>query len=86
MGGGNASVPYRRNSNMLIIAVTIVVVVIIFMYFRDRQQQHIFELRRLEKRVELLEEWDISRQNMQPNNMSSQWPAEGGIKFLGGRK
>jgi hypothetical protein len=32
------------------------------MYFRDRQQQNLYELRRLEKRVEMLEEWGIQRQ------------------------
>jgi cell division protein FtsN len=54
-----------HSHKMLIIAVTVVVLFIIFMYFRDRQQQHAFELRRLEKRVELLEEWGVPRQNVQ---------------------
>jgi cell division protein FtsN len=51
-----------HSNKTLIIAVTVVVLFIIFMYFRDRQQQHAFELRSLEKRVELLEEWGIPRQ------------------------
>ena len=84
--GANASVPDRCNNNVLIIAVTVVVLVIIFMYFRDQQQQRALELRRLEKRVELLEEWGLSRQNMQPDNASSQWPPEGGLKFLRGQR
>jgi hypothetical protein len=50
-----------RSNKTLIIAVTAVVLVIIIMYVRDRQQQHVFELRRLEKRVELLEEWGAPR-------------------------
>lgn len=51
-----------RNNKTLIISITLVVLVIIIMYFRDRQQQNVFELRRLEKRVEMLEEWGIPRQ------------------------
>ncbi len=50
-----------RSNKTLIIAVAVVVLVIIIMYFRDRQQQHAFELRSLEKRVELLEELGIPR-------------------------
>lgn len=53
-----------RSNKTLIIAVKVVVLVIIFMYFRDWQQQHAFELRSLEKRVELLEEWGMPRQNV----------------------
>ncbi len=63
--GANASIPDRCNNNVLIIAVTIVVLVIIFLYLRDQQRQRVLELRRLEKRVELLEEWGRPRQNMQ---------------------
>jgi len=50
-----------HSNQTLIIAVTVVVLFIIFMHFRDRQQQHAFELRSLEKRVELLEEWGMPR-------------------------
>jgi cell division protein FtsN len=53
-----------HSNKTLIIAVTAVVLFIIFMYFRDRQQQHAFELRSLEKRVELLEEWGMPRENI----------------------
>ena len=53
-----------RSNKTLIIAVIVVVLLSIFMYFRDRQQQHAFELRSLEKRVELLEEWGMPRQNV----------------------
>ena len=50
-----------HSNKTLIIAVIVVVLAIIFMYFRDWQQQHAFELHRLEKRVELLEEWGMPR-------------------------
>jgi inhibitor of KinA sporulation pathway (predicted exonuclease) len=30
--------------------------------FRDQSQQNVYELRRLEKQVEMLEEWGIPRQ------------------------
>jgi hypothetical protein len=55
----NGGVQASSNS---IISITVVVLVIIIIYFRDRQQQNVFELRRLEKRVEMLEEWGIPRQ------------------------
>ncbi|MCK4784144.1 MAG: hypothetical protein KAV87_10360 [Desulfobacteraceae bacterium] len=57
---------YReRNYNVIIIAVAIVALATIVLYYRDRQQQSPFELRRLEKRVELLEEWGMPRRNAQ---------------------
>ena len=87
MGGeANTNTSIVRNNKGYIIALTVVVLVIIFMYFRDQQQQRALELRRLDKRVELLEEWSPSRQNMQPDNTSSQWPPEGGLKFLRGQR
>ncbi len=75
-----------RGNKTLIIAVAVVVLVIIFMYFCDQQQQRALEMRGLEKRVELLEEYGRPRQNMRPNNASSQWPPEGGLKFLRGQR
>ena len=65
MAEANRNTLNVRSNKTLIIAVTVVVLVIIFMYFRDRQQQHAFELHSLEKRVELLEEWSMPRQNVQ---------------------
>lgn len=62
MNQTNANVPSGRNNKVLIIAVIILVLVIAFMYFRDQQQQHNLELRRIEKRVELLEEWELRQQ------------------------
>ncbi len=62
MAEANRNTLNVRSNKTLIIAVIVVVLVIIFMYFRDRQQQHAFELRGLEKRVELLEEWGMPRQ------------------------
>ncbi len=64
MAEANRNTLNVRSNKTLIIAVIVVVLVIIFMYFRDRQQQHAFELRSLEKRVELLEGWGKPRQNM----------------------
>ena len=61
MSEANTNTPGIRNNKVLIIAVIAVVVVIILMYFRDQQQQRALELRRLEKRVELLEEWGPTR-------------------------
>ena len=49
------------NNKTIIIAVVVVVLVTIFMYLNDRKQQQIYELRRLEQRVELLEEWGRPR-------------------------
>jgi hypothetical protein len=51
------------SNKTLIIAVAVVVLVIIFMYLHDQNQQRAFELRGLEKRVELLEEWGMQRAN-----------------------
>ncbi|MHC4071670.1 MAG: hypothetical protein ACYSWW_03920 [Planctomycetota bacterium] len=55
----------KRDNRVLIIAVAIVVLATIVLYYRDRQQQSAFEIRRLEKRVELLEEWGMPRRNAQ---------------------
>lgn len=55
----------KRDNRILIIAVAIVVLATIILYYRDRQQQSAFEIRRLEKRVELLEEWGVPRRNAQ---------------------
>ena len=52
------------SNKTFIISVTVVLLVIIVMYFRDRQQQNRFELRRLEKRVEMLEEFGMPRQQV----------------------
>jgi predicted DNA-binding transcriptional regulator YafY len=53
----------RSSNRTLIIAVVAVVLVVIVMYCRDRQKQRDFELRRLEKRVELLEDWNLPARN-----------------------
>ncbi len=67
-----------KNNKMLIIAAAVVVLVVIFMYFRDQKQQRAYELQRLEKRVELLEEWGRPQQNMQSNTPP---PAGSGNSF-----
>lgn len=55
----------ERNSNMLIIGVAVVVVLIFFLYFRGRQQDREIEIRRIDRQVELLEDWPPPR-NLQP--------------------
>ena len=66
------------NNNILAIAVAAVVFAIILMFFWDRQQQRAVELRRIETKVELLEEWgmwpqqQLQRQNAQRNNTNAQ--------------
>ena len=65
MTGANKDTLTVRSNKTPIIAVAVVVLVIIFLYFLDQKQQRAYELRRLEKRVELLEEWGRPRQNMQ---------------------
>ena len=62
-----------KNNKTLIIAAAVVVLVVIFMYFRDQKQQRTYELRRLERRVELLEEWGRPPQNMQSNTPPHMW-------------
>ncbi|MHC4104127.1 MAG: hypothetical protein ACYSR9_04245 [Planctomycetota bacterium] len=49
------------NNKTLIIAVVVVVLAFIFMYLQDQRRQRAYELRRLERRVELLEEWGRPR-------------------------
>jgi len=61
------------NNKTLIIAVVVVVLAVIFMYFRDQKLQRDYELQRLERRVELLEEWGRPRQNMQSNTPWGGW-------------
>ena len=62
-----------NNNKMLVTVVTVVVLIIIFMYFLDHRQQRAYELRRLEKRVELLEEWGGPRQNTRQNTGGRRW-------------
>ncbi|MHC4126275.1 MAG: hypothetical protein ACYSRR_07470, partial [Planctomycetota bacterium] len=51
------------NKTLIIAAAVVVVLVVIFMYFYDQKQQRAYELQRLERRVELLEEWGRPKQN-----------------------
>ena len=66
------------NNNILTIAIAVVVLAIILMFFWDRQQQRAVELRRIETRIDLLEEWGIrpqqqlQQQNAQQNNTNAQ--------------
>ncbi|MHC4487567.1 MAG: hypothetical protein ACYSW7_00095 [Planctomycetota bacterium] len=41
------------------------VLTVVVMYFRDHQQQRDLKLRRLETRIEALEEWGLPAQNQQ---------------------
>jgi len=61
------------NNNILAIAVAAVIVVIILIFFWDRQQQRAIELRRIETKIELYEEWGIrpQQQLQQPNTQQS---------------
>jgi cell division protein FtsN len=61
MAEANRNTLNIRRNKTLIIAVAVVVLIVIFMYFHDQNQQRAFELRRLEKRVEWLEEWGKRR-------------------------
>ena len=54
----DANVSGICSNKVFIIAVTVVVLIVLFMYFWDQQQQRNLKLRRLERRVEILEEWD----------------------------
>jgi hypothetical protein len=53
------------SNKVLIISVIVVVLVTLFMYFRDQQMQRVLELRRIERRVEVLEEWGLGGRNRQ---------------------
>ena len=64
MTEGNKNTSNLSNKT-LIIAAAAVLLVLTFMYFRDQKQQRAYELQRLERRVELLEEWGRPRQNTQ---------------------
>ena len=69
------------NNNVLAIAIAVVVLVIIMMFFWDRQQQRTVELRRIESRVDILEEWGMppQQQNAPQDNMNAQ--GDGGRIF-----
>jgi len=66
------------NNNILTISIAVVVLAIILMFFWDRQQQRAVELRRIETRIDLLEEWGIrpqqqlQQQNAQQDNTNAQ--------------
>ena len=73
-----ANVLNGGNNNTLAIAIAVVVLVIVLMFFWDRQQQRAVELRRIETKLELLEEWGIrpqqqaQQQNVQQNSTNTQ--------------
>jgi cell division protein FtsN len=65
------------NNNILTIAIAVVVLAIILMFFWDRQQQRAVELRRIETKIDLLEDWGVptqqlQQQNAQQNNTNAQ--------------
>jgi HAMP domain-containing protein len=76
--GSKANVLNVDNKNILTIAIAVVVLAIVLMFFWDRQQQRAIELRRIETKIDLLEEWGIrpqqqlQQQNAQQNNTSAQ--------------
>jgi len=76
--GSKANVLNVDNNNILTVAIAVVVLAIVLMFFWDRQQQRAVELRRIETKIELLEEWGIQpqqqlqQQNAQQNNINAQ--------------
>ncbi len=78
MSEADANVFNDRNRNVIIIAVTIVALAVILMYFRDRQQNRVLELKRLDTQGDVWEEWGLPQQNGQLKNMSG----KGGEKIL----
>jgi HAMP domain-containing protein len=76
--GSKANVLNVDNNNILTIAIAVVVLAIVLMFFWDRQQQRAVELRRIETKIDLLEEWGIrpqqqlQQQNAQQNNINAQ--------------
>lgn len=63
----NKKIPKIWENKTLIIAVGVLVLAVVFMYLQDQKQQRTYELRSLERRVELLEEWGRPQQNWQSN-------------------
>ena len=61
----------NSNGNVLTLAITVVVLAIVLLFFWDRQQQRAVELRRIENRLDMMEEWGI-RPQMQPNTQLGQ--------------
>lgn len=56
-----------RCGKTLIIAATILLLGIIFMYFRDRQRARHLEFERLDKTMEVWEEWEPPARDRQPS-------------------
>lgn len=83
-----ASVFNGSNNNLLTIAIATVVLVIILLFFWDRQQQRAVELRRIETKIDLMEEWGlqpqqrqyVQQQNLQPND-NTNYQGSGGRIF-----
>ncbi len=67
----NEKVSEGKKNNLLIIGVTIVVLIIAFLYFYDRQQKRDMDLRRLNRQVDVWEEWGPP-QNQQMNTSQGQ--------------
>jgi hypothetical protein len=65
MSKAKSNVSSVRNNKVLIISVVVVVLVTLVMYFRDQQLQRALDLRRIERRVEVLEEWGLRGRNRQ---------------------
>ncbi len=69
----------RKRNNVLIVAVTFVVLVILLMLFWDRQQRRAIELRRIQARMDFMQEWEptpLPEQNKPMNNVKT--PAKAG--------
>jgi len=73
-----ANVLKLDNNNILTISIAVVVLAIVLMFFWDRQQQRAVELRRIETRIDLLEEWGIRpQQQLQQQNAQQSTNAQG---------
>lgn len=65
-----AIAPKKRN-NVLIVAVTFVALIILLMLFWDRQQRRAIDLRRIQAKMDFMQEWEptpLPEQNKQMNN------------------
>jgi len=58
----------NRYGNVLIITVAVVIIAAVVLWFMDRQEARKLELRRIEHRIDLMEEWAPPERNAQPAN------------------
>lgn len=66
MNAEDAKGPPTRNHTLLIIVVAILLFAVLLLCFNDRQHKRDLELRRLETRVDALEDQEWSGENVRP--------------------